>query len=487
MRASRFLLAVAVASCAGEASSPSAVPVASVTAPLRSPVPPPRPNLFLAQTSCASGSLCPVAPAFPKVAEVYFEPGGRPCLHGLDRDGCLDADGWHLQAPSAGTPTAGSGGRFAAAPPVCQAAAGEMGWVVPLERAESSLFWQKNGKRWVATPSDCRALAPVPLEPLLETEKWTGIAAREPNDVWVWTPRFFGHFDGVRWERSMMSAPCIRDPADASVVAQDGSIWFVRCEDQTRGLVRFDPRTNVATAAPVSPALGLAIVSGKVTATDFDEQNNVFRQHVFEADGRETGATPIDRPFLRAGFDDGSVFVAPSGLFTEVVRVGGSGAATIGLPSPARGFYAPSPRELWVGGEKLHRWRDGMMGEIAYRPDAKRAVVEVIAGSGANDIWVASRPAAGGAGANESPVHLSHWDGAMWRQEELAANAGKANALAVGGPNDAWLTTDDALYHWNGASWTMADHFPSGRGPSIALTPAAVFVLGNDTVYRRAR
>jgi hypothetical protein len=33
----------------------------------------------------------------------------------------------------------------------------------------------------------------------------------------------------------------------------------------------------------------------------------------------------------------------------------------------------------------------------------------------------------------------------------------------------------------------MADHFPSGRGPSIALTPAAVFVLGNDTVYRRAR
>lgn len=465
---------VVLAACGEEAAvaPPPAAP------PSISSAPPPRRNLFVTQTACEPSALCPVDPPFPKVSDIYFE-NGRPCLHGLDRSGCLETDGWHFRlAPESAPPTGQPSTRFA---PACGSA--EPGWIVPLD-ASTQLFWQKNGARALVTPSGCRGLAPIPLEPIAENERWNGIAAKDPNDVWVWTPRFVGHFDGARWERSLMPPACTRDAVDASLVAGDGSIWFVRCEEQGRVLVRFDPRTGGATTTSVTPALGLAQVGGKVAATDFDEEKKAFRQHLFEADGREINVGPIERPFLRAGFDDGSAFVAPSGLFTEVVRVGGgANPTTVAIPTPAKGFYAPSSRELWIGGEKLHRWRDGMMGEVAYRPDVKRAVVELIGGSGPNDVWVASRPAAGGSG----PVRLSHWDGTNWRQEDLGADAGKANALAVAGPNDAWLTTNDALYHWNGASWSVANHFAAGRGPSIVLAPSGVFLVGNDTIYRRLR
>ena len=157
--------------------------------------------------------------------------------------------------------------------------------------------------------------------------------------------------------------------------------------------------------------------------------------------------------------------------------------ATIAIPTPAHGFYAPSSREVWIGGDKLYRWRDGMMSDVAYRPESRRSVVELIGGSSPNDVWVASRPASGGVG----PVHLSHWDGKIWRQEPLGPSSKRATAIAVAGPSDAWLTTDDSLFHWNGASWSVSAHCPPGCCASLALTPDAVFLLGDDTIYRRAR
>lgn len=481
MRLLSVLIGAALVACVEPSSAPAVAPLAAPSS-----APPPRRNLFIARTECAPDAMCPVDPAFPQVNDIYFEDG-RPCIAGLDRAGCLANDGWRFApidgaAPSAPRPGAG---RFDHAPAECPTP--ELGWVIPLDGG-ATLFWQKNGERRLVTEGGCRTLSPVPIEPSAENARDNGIVARDPSDVWVWTPRFVGHFDGARWERSMRPAPCVRDARDAidaSVVASDGSIWFVRCEQQSRGLVRFDPRSGLVTPTALTPALGLALVGGKVAATDFDDETKAFRQHVFEADGREASVAPSDRPFLRAGFEDGSAFVAPSGLFTEVVRVGGGSAstATIAIPTPAHGFYAPSSREVWIGGEKLYRWRDGMMAELPYRPDTRRAVVEIISGSGPNDVWVASRPAAGGGG----PILLSHWDGVTWRQESLGPSVSRANALAVASPSDAWLTTDDALFHWNGASWSVAGHFAPGRGPSLALTPSAVFVLGNDTIYRRAR
>jgi hypothetical protein len=482
MRLSRLLVAVALGGCAvSGASEPAAPPVATAASPLVSRLPPPRKNLLVTRTQCQPDELCPVDPPFPKINDVYFDPSGRPCIAGLDRNGCFEEDGWHLATPGNGAQRAmpATGGNFGPAPCGAQGS----GWVVPL--GTGTLYWQPNGERRLLTGGECRMLAPIPLEPLDDKSANTGIVAREPNDVWVWTPRFISHFDGARWERSMMTAACSRDGLDASIVAGDGSIWFVRGEEQSRSLVRFDPRTGLATGTAVAPALGLALVAGKVTATDFDDTQKVFRQRVFEADGREIANAPTEKPFLRAGFEDGSSFVAPSGLFTEVVRIGSGNAAsaTIAIPSPAHGFYAPTSREVWMGGEKLYRWRDGMMSEVAYRPEPKRWVVELIAGSGPTDVWVASRPASNGAG----PVHLSHWDGKIWRQEPLGPSTKRAAALAVSSPTDAWLTTDDSLFRWNGASWSVAGHFPSGRGISLALTHEAVFLLGNDTIYRRSR
>lgn len=469
-----------------QSAAPAEAPVAPGPTAATAPTPaPPRRNLFLSQTTCTPDALCPVDPPFPKVKSVHFD-GGRPCIEGLDRSGCLEDDGWHFTtvdaavgAMPASNPVAA---RFGPAPAECRIP--QPGWLIPAGDA-GTLFWSKRGERRLVGQGGCRVLPTVPLEPLTENDASSGIVARDASDVWAWTSKFVAHYDGARWERVVRPAPCERDAViDASVVASDGSIWFVRCEDRGRVLVRFDPRSNSGSATALSPVLGLAVVAGKVTATDFDENTKGFRQNIFEPDGRPLSATPTDRPFLRAGFDDGTAFIAQRGLFSEVVRTGPGGAATIAVPTPAHGFYAPSSREAWLGGEKLYHWRDGMMSEQSYRPDSKKSVVETIDGSGSNDIWVASRTAAGG---GASVQQLSHWNGTTWRQEPLGPSATRANALAVASPNDAWLTTEDALFHWNGASWSVAAHFPQGRGASLALTQGAVFLVGNDTIYRKPR
>ena len=482
----RALLLVAFAACAPpeEAAAPAAVVVAPVSSGATAAAAPARRNLFAATTACDSSAnqLCPVAPSFPSVRQLYFDGAGRPCIDGLDRHGCLEPDGWRFAMGPAGAPGS-QAGRFDYAPEACRLA--EAGWVMTLQSSGRTLFWGPKGQRVLVSQGEtgCRTLPPIPLEPIQANVATDGIVAASENDVWAWSSRFVSHWDGARWERVELPPPCTRESPPAAVVAGDGTIWFARCEDKTRVLVRFDPRLNQATSTTVAPMLGLALVAGKVTATDFDDARKTFRRHVFEPDGRDS-TTDDDRVFLRAGFPDGTVFAATFGLFSEIQRAGPDKVvSTIALPSPAEGFYAPSPREVWAGGASLQRWRDGMMGKLVYRPDAAKEAVTAIGGSSANDVWVASRPAHAGS----RNVHLSHWDGSAWRQADLPGDAHGMRAFAVASPTDAWLTTDDHLWHWNGVSWTKAGAFPEGHGAAVVLTPEAVFVLGNSTIYRRAR
>lgn len=490
-RLAPLVLLVACAQSRPPPKRPS-IDVTTVPTPPASEAPPASErDVFAAETSCAANEVCPIDPPLPEIYDLTFDAKGRACLVGVDRSGCLGERGWQLHVAE-GNPPEETPLRATRDPPPdeCNTAVHDT-FRLPLggERGDL-LFWSFEGERFHVANGRCRELPKVALPVEVTIDEIPDLVARAPDDVWLWTRKEIAHFDGRRWSRTATAQRCSTENIEDAgrVVAADGAIWFLRCGSAGNGVVRLDPKTRAVRQLGVTGARALALSGAEVVVTTerLDEQSGAkrFERHAFDLEGRPRSVEAGDLLTLRAAFDDGVSFHAELANTREILRKKGTASTRLVMPGELRALYAPSSHDLWAGGQHLYRWHDGVVSKVAYRPGQPgTGDITRIAGSSANDVWVASAVE----GDNGLEYRLSHWDGKTWNTQADLKDEHWLADLDVVGPSEAWLTTTTHLYRWDGKAWARAGSFPEHHGRSLAVTSGAVWILGNGTIYRRSR
>ncbi|GGS26772.1 hypothetical protein GCM10010252_77080 [Streptomyces aureoverticillatus] len=88
----------------------------------------------------------------------------------------------------------------------------------------------------------------------------------------------------------------------------------------------------------------------------------------------------------------------------------------------------------------------------------------------ATDIWAVGYRSVSDEVADYQPLAM-HYDGTGWSEVRLPATPGKINVLREvlsNGPNDVWVSSDDYVWHWDGATWARRDLPTAGLVTSFA-------------------
>jgi hypothetical protein len=89
----------------------------------------------------------------------------------------------------------------------------------------------------------------------------------------------------------------------------------------------------------------------------------------------------------------------------------------------------------------IYRW-DGARWTAA--ASSEISVMSWLASSGADDVWVVGRAAAG------------HWDGASWSYVPWT-QVGLGNGLWMSARHDPWIVGSEGVARWDGSAWYRVD------------------------------
>ena len=155
-------------------------------------------------------------------------------------------------------------------------------------------------------------------------------------------------------------------------------------------------------------------------------------------------------------------------------------------------IWAASPADLWVAGSTAVFHWNGQAWTDRTPPitDSNELGFRQIWGSGPNDVWVIG-VAADATGT--IPVRVvKRWDGTAWADPPAseALPLQGHNFVSVGGTSahDVWLVDEDALWHYDGASWS-SNALPTGNAyfPSLWTgCPGDVWVAVGSCIDSRA-
>jgi hypothetical protein len=117
---------------------------------------------------------------------------------------------------------------------------------------------------------------------------------------------------------------------------------------------------------------------------------------------------------------------------------------------------------------------------------ATSAVLDLVSGSSASDIWAAGEYIIGRA----EHVLLEHYNGSKWTKVSLPASAqslGQATGLLDLAPNDVWASgvtqsLVNRLWHFNGATWSLQSPAPPTFGTMTGSSDTDLWLTGFDSV-----
>lgn len=115
---------------------------------------------------------------------------------------------------------------------------------------------------------------------------------------------------------------------------------------------------------------------------------------------------------------------------------------------------------------------------------ATSAVLTVVSGSSASDIWAAGEYVV----ARAEHVLLEHYNGSKWTKVSLPASAqplGEATGLLDLAPNDVWASGSDLVYrmwHFNGSAWSLQSPAPPTNGTMTGSSDTDLWLTGFDSL-----
>ena len=173
--------------------------------------------------------------------------------------------------------------------------------------------------------------------------------------------------------------------------------------------------------------------------------------------GWQPRAIQLTEPVAIAGTSANDVWVVGNGS----AAMHFDGATWSAVPTPdadAVGVWADAPDDAWaVTSNTVEHWDGAQWSEVPGVPTTMF-----------NAVWAASRTAAFVATSNAGVLA---WDGMSW-QPVGSFPGGAVSALRGSSANDLWAA-GSALWHWDGASWTMA----------LGVTASGISVVDSGDVW----
>jgi hypothetical protein len=288
----------------------------------------------------------------------------------------------------------------------------------------------------------------------------SGVLSLGKNDVWAIGPDGFFHWDGTTWTQSLkLNATAISGtgPGNAWAITPGGELMYLQQSGWApAGSVGNDSCGSIYAASPTDVWIGCA------TMVHYDGTGFT-----------DTGTVP--GAFQMSGSGGSEVWAAtPTGAW----RWNGTSWAQAGLGGSIAiyNISVRAPGDAWAidQNDVLHHWQGGSW-RVTWQ--GQQDVTRCVFAAPGGDVWVGGTDGLllRGDGTTMTPVTDSPATPTAW-----------AFGMTGVAPNHLWVTTNDGVNVWDGATWTT---MPGTSGHAYTQIWASavddVWMVDNDYVLWR--